>query len=642
MDHEESKSKFITPELTTRALDKRVPTYQYQPLSSNSHIRVLVLEPGQRHSPLKGRLETFDLIAEECPFDAISYVWGSNVKDHTIAIDGGALLPITASLDAAFRQTRLEDEIRTVWADAICINQADYIEKGFQVALMGKVYQTSRRTLICLSTTDPQDKSHAHNLTTLIRDVDEMMDEVFKDARFSWDWDSFPWPQPDDPLLDDPRWNSWMCLIQNPWFERGWVVQEAILGPDAVVFWAGEIMPFLTLLRTRAWFNERGQIHSSLKLHPLPRIFMRLYALRLPNEYHTFWPPSDADRTDLLTTLDTLHRARILKLTEPKDRIYAFMAIPTSDKVMAKLHLSPDYSENTSHMDLYQDFAVKYLEETSNLDLLSFVEHDNGLDHGQDSRSLPSWAPRWDHGEGVEQMWFPPDSKVFGKDNMQDFAIVPGSSPKLQVSGSVMDSIVRTSPILENDREASASVAVERVLAVWRDIAADLAKYAGPHRDRSSLNFLQALCQTYYVGEWASWVEPLKACAQLLQSDIAMEAERSTAVTEDTNAQMVAHVTSISHNRRFVVLGRGYYGTAPSTALEGDVVAIIYGTRSPCILRKVAGEGESDDKYQVVGSVILLSKTVDAASGIPQRMRKTEGCDDWEGWDLPTQTFTLC
>lgn len=144
------------------------------------------------------------------------------------------------------------------------------------------------------------------------------------------------------------------------------------------------------------------------------------------------------------------------------------------------------------------------------------------------------------------------------------------------------------------------------------------------------------------MGEWASWVEPLKACAQLLQSDIAMEAERPTAVTEDTNAQVVAHVTSISHNRRFVVLGRGYYGTAPSTTREGDVVAIIFGTRSPSILRKVAGEGEGEDKYQVVGSVILLSKTVEAASDIPQRMRKTEGCDDWEGWHLPTQTFTLC
>lgn len=130
------------------------------------------------------------------------------------------------------------------------------------------------------------------------------------------------------------------------------------------------------------------------------------------------------------------------------------------------------------------------------MDLVSFVEHDNGLDHGQESCSLPSWVPRWDHGEGVEQMWFPPDSKVFGNDKMQNFAVIPGNSPMLQVSGSLIDSIVRTPPILDNDREASASVAVERVLALSRDVGADLAKYGGPHRDRSSLNFLQALCQT--------------------------------------------------------------------------------------------------------------------------------------------------
>lgn len=105
---------------------------------------------------------------------------------------------------------------------------------------------------------------------------------------------------------------------------------------------------------------------------------------------------------------------------------------------------------------------------------------------------------------------------------------------------------------------------------------------------------------------------------------------------------MVAHVTFISHTRRFVVLSQGYYGTASSTTREGDVVAIVFGMWSPCVLRKVEGKGEGEDKYQVVGSVIVLSKMVDAASDIPQRMRRAEGCDDWEGWDLPTQTFTLC
>ena len=63
------------------------------------------------------------------PYEAISYVWGSNKRDQPILIDGKTLL-ITANLLDALGQVRLPDRPRVLWTDCICINQDNDLEKG--------------------------------------------------------------------------------------------------------------------------------------------------------------------------------------------------------------------------------------------------------------------------------------------------------------------------------------------------------------------------------------------------------------------------------------------------------------------------------------------------------------------------------
>jgi hypothetical protein len=53
------------------------------------------------------------------------------------------VLKIKPNLAAVLRQLRLADALRTLWIDAICINQDDENEKGQQVALMGDIYRTA-------------------------------------------------------------------------------------------------------------------------------------------------------------------------------------------------------------------------------------------------------------------------------------------------------------------------------------------------------------------------------------------------------------------------------------------------------------------------------------------------------------------
>ena len=93
-------------------------------------------------------MRPFDLNKTPLPsYEALSYVWGSDEKPFRVACNQKSGIPVTASLYHALRDLRLEDEIRTIWADAICINQHDVPERNHQVLLMDRVYKGAQKVV---------------------------------------------------------------------------------------------------------------------------------------------------------------------------------------------------------------------------------------------------------------------------------------------------------------------------------------------------------------------------------------------------------------------------------------------------------------------------------------------------------------
>lgn len=214
-----------------------------------------------------------------------------------------------------------------------------------------------------------------------------------------------------------------MVLATQPWFRRGWVIQESTLGSNFYVLWAGVKMEWISVLRALYWIDCRAN-YLILTWHPgmLVVIYNRIFELQRPNEAKTLSPSrSGMQRPDFwpLSTLSILGYARQLGLSDPKDRIYAFMALPTMDGAMSTCALKPDYREQTSHLDLYREFTVKYLEKTSDLDLLFYVDHrdDGGEDDNANNddddflkpfgeTQLSTWVPRWDRGRNPRNTFF--------------------------------------------------------------------------------------------------------------------------------------------------------------------------------------------------------------------------------------------
>lgn len=126
------------------------PTYVYRALTHPDSIRLVELLPGLRGSPLACIIFEVTL-ASEPEYEAVSYAWGDKTMIYSIGeAYSGAVLPVTVNLHNALQAIRLEQTSRILWIDAACINQADHVEKGPQVALMGQIFQGAARVVVWL------------------------------------------------------------------------------------------------------------------------------------------------------------------------------------------------------------------------------------------------------------------------------------------------------------------------------------------------------------------------------------------------------------------------------------------------------------------------------------------------------------
>ncbi|KAI1329926.1 heterokaryon incompatibility protein-domain-containing protein [Xylariaceae sp. FL0255] len=122
--------------------------------TERSETRVVALAPGtSKDELLSCTIRTISL-DENSSFEALSYVWGDASITKLIHVNGEQL-SATANLDAALRASRLPCKPRTLWVEAICINQQDIAEKNVQVPRMDKIYSGASPVIVWLGPSSP-------------------------------------------------------------------------------------------------------------------------------------------------------------------------------------------------------------------------------------------------------------------------------------------------------------------------------------------------------------------------------------------------------------------------------------------------------------------------------------------------------
>ena len=113
-----------------------------------NEIRLLTLHPGKRDEPIKGDLNV-PRLEEAPPYEALSYAWGDPTVIASILLCGTSS-NITDNLHSALLHLRHEVLPRTLWIDAICIDQQNLVELGDQVQQMRLIYRTASGVLVWL------------------------------------------------------------------------------------------------------------------------------------------------------------------------------------------------------------------------------------------------------------------------------------------------------------------------------------------------------------------------------------------------------------------------------------------------------------------------------------------------------------
>jgi hypothetical protein len=187
-----------------------MPQYRYSLLAKEQYtIRLLRLLPNQRGSE-DIRCDLFEytiqeLDAETHLYEALSYVWGGEEKTKSVIIDGQELA-ITQNLHTALLRLRNCKLPRIIWADAICINQADDNEKELQIQFMATIYAKASSVIVWLG--EAQNNS------------DQALDalRIASSARF--EAKQYRQTAQASIWLSEP---AILQLLERPWFRRIWV-----------------------------------------------------------------------------------------------------------------------------------------------------------------------------------------------------------------------------------------------------------------------------------------------------------------------------------------------------------------------------------------------------------------------------------
>lgn len=650
--------------------------FRHTALLQGRTTRVLKLAHGKGDSTLRGEIFHVDL-DDNPKYSALSYVWGIELDPVGIECNG-CQVEVTQNLAEALRYIRHESISISLWVDVLCINQRDVVEKNHQVALMKDIYASASEVLVWLGPREVEVATEVFEyitvtLASVVRAIDNYEDpEWLNSGQIS-------------PVLD-----KLALLLSSEYFTRTWIVQEVGLTNRALAHWGKSTIDF----------NEIGLIAMLYLNYFRPTLdslgYLRDFE-RVANVYLSYLPLPGPQGLQ-----DVLHRTRVNKATDPRDKVYAFISHPSArenasgfpyrgedrpleeeltdediqwrtlsvilapDNVIwdfARLDhigdrpfgpasppavaarrffrrpgrsikaprywpgpsfIKPDY--NLSVVDVYLDFAMKMINRTKSLEVLSFVQHNAPLPPtGPD---FPSWIPRWD---------ICTDTSVLGRVICDHFAaanrraiITPSPDPgSLIVRGLFFDRIaLRTIPLTREDFTDPS-----RPSPVWTMSShCRVSTYPIPHYPRIHVpaiptmqdpDRLKAYRQTWTAGRVAATTdaprdgfnpEPdfaryqLDYMVQQAQGKLKLEVDEMVRMLElkeeakgGRGERYAEAAGRACHRRSFFITKAGFFGIGPDILEEEDSVVVLLGADVPFVIREKEKCGYRSDGYALIG-----------------------------------------
>ena len=365
-------------------VQKALEPYEYQPLPDASHFRVLALEPGIADSPLSCKLKVASVWhARQREFEALSYAWGSNDEPTKPYIScHGKCIKLTSSLESALRQIRSEKEVTNLWVDQICVNQEDLEERSQQVSLMSSIYSIAKRVIIWLG--DSDDTSHQAMTSVpvlyynLCLHFESQGIDFLKNTPYGKRLEGTEYIFPG---IESTFWTALTHLLKRQWFQRVWVAQEATVNSQTIVCCGRDQIPWSILTNLLHLLDT--QTHASQLLTRRRQASDSISFLRTLRAFAS--DTSESRSQDLLTVIKAFSEQLS---TDPRDRVFAVLGFVKDFKGVS---LVPNYALDVK--DVFLDLASQCLKNGYGLEVLHYAN----MTDDESNKELPSWVPDWRH-----------------------------------------------------------------------------------------------------------------------------------------------------------------------------------------------------------------------------------------------------
>lgn len=122
-------------------------SFNYNSLNRElNQIRLIELHPRVSNDAIRCTIQVRSL-HDDLEYEALSYAWGEPGNNGEVILDGQHF-PVSTSLLSALRNIQYPDRIRTLWIDALSIDQMNGSEKEWQVSRMGEIFKKCTHALL--------------------------------------------------------------------------------------------------------------------------------------------------------------------------------------------------------------------------------------------------------------------------------------------------------------------------------------------------------------------------------------------------------------------------------------------------------------------------------------------------------------
>ena len=508
------------------------------------------------------------------PYLALSYTWGSRTSCATITIDDQ---PITVPKNLAGALRRIcpyaQKKHWMMWADSVCINQNDILERSHQVGLMSSIYRCAESVGVWLG-------ESANESDLIMKKMIEWHSEFtgFSEP-FGDDWElavtsisasntTFYGP---GGSTQDTAWRAFQIFLQRAWWGRAWIVQEAVaLGPVRTLLFCGTRMVNWSALRTALNISHHV-LHAETQGMSLTFV-QGMAAVRLDGFRR------DREQGAYIRLFTVLELIRPFECQDPRDKLYASLGLAAD---ITGDDLIPDYAKSVE--EVYTDIARFSLLRAGSfcLDFLGLVAK-CPEEFGGTRFDLPSWIPDLRHRISMYAFERYLDVDDFSSRRAYNagghgrrLSRIDGHH--LRVHGFIVDSIDKIFPTCYHNI-ATGGLSVERS---WRPQNGAATYPLGG-------TMIEAFNHTLVadIGRPKTDCETLERGMQVNWAVVDQDPKTLTPPQNKRRSRMLIDIKRTTFGRRLIQTKSGLIGLGPGFARTGDLICVLFDGHVLYVLRK--------------------------------------------------------